>query len=61
MEFSFSFSLCDTVSGVSYNTTARGQNCKAEVEVNLRPTVNRSVCLGFGLQSGAHGQIFVSV
>jgi hypothetical protein len=32
---------------------------EVEVEVNLRPTVNRPVCLGFGLPSGNHDQIFV--
>jgi hypothetical protein len=32
---------------------------EAEVkfEVNLRPTVNGSVCLGVGLPSGAHDQL----
>jgi hypothetical protein len=31
---------------------------EAEVEVNLRPTVSRPACLGVGLQSGGHDQMF---
>jgi hypothetical protein len=30
-----------------------------EVEVNLRPTASQPVCLGIGIPSGAHDQIFV--
>jgi hypothetical protein len=35
------------------------QNSVVEAEVNTRPTVSRPVCLGAGLPSGAHDQIFV--
>jgi hypothetical protein len=35
------------------------QSQKVEVEVNLRPTVSRAACLGVGLPSRAHDQIFV--
>jgi hypothetical protein len=34
---------------------------EVEVEVNLRPTASLPVCLGVGLPSGAHDQIFFSV
>jgi hypothetical protein len=32
---------------------------EVEVEVNLRPTVCRPVCLGVGLLSGTYAQIFL--
>jgi hypothetical protein len=41
--------------GLSYKTI----EVEVEVEVNLRPTVSRPVCLGVGLPSGVHDQIFV--
>jgi hypothetical protein len=31
---------------------------KTEVEVNLQPIVSRPVCLGVGILSGAHDQIY---
>jgi hypothetical protein len=35
------------------------RTCTDEVEVNLRPTVCRPVCLGVGLLCGTYDQIFL--
>jgi hypothetical protein len=37
----------------------RNYQVEVEVEVNLRTMVSQQVCLGVGLPSGAHDQIFV--
>jgi hypothetical protein len=42
----------------SYDSQSYGGGI-LEVEVNLRPTVSRPVCLGVGIPSGAHDQIYI--
>jgi hypothetical protein len=42
-----------------YKVNVDSLGTTVEVEVNLRPTVSRPVCLGVGLTSGAHDQILV--
>jgi hypothetical protein len=49
-------------SSISYSlhiTPLKIECLEVKVEVNLRSTVSRSFCLGVGLQTGAHNQIFV--
>jgi hypothetical protein len=38
---------------------AKGHNVEVEVEVNLRPTICRLVCLGVGLLSVTYDKIFL--
>jgi hypothetical protein len=45
---------------VSQSCTIAPESVVEEVEVNLRQTVSRPVCLGVGLPSGAHDQILFS-
>jgi hypothetical protein len=55
----YKFSSYCTGNTLSLRYNAQSVNAELEVAVNLRPKVSRPVCLGVGLPSGAHDQIFV--